>query len=106
MIERDEIDGKPCTIAYLTRELEPATRDKHDLMKIIFDDGPSLFAVADDDDEADDMWRSPRQGKTWRSPRMDGADRAYDAIVSTVVNDVRRLDHAVNSLMRPRPPSG
>lgn len=65
MIERDELDGRPCTIAYLTRDWHPATRADHDLIRVMFDDGDSLIAVPEEGGAADAGWKEelhPRGG--------------------------------------------
>jgi hypothetical protein len=45
VLERQTIDGRPCTVAYLTFDFAPATRDRYDVAKLIFDDGEVVFLV-------------------------------------------------------------
>jgi hypothetical protein len=47
MIERQTIDGRDATIAYLTNKFAPATADTAQYVKVIFDDGEMLFLVTD-----------------------------------------------------------
>ncbi|MHB1330305.1 MAG: hypothetical protein ACYC2K_19065 [Gemmatimonadales bacterium] len=43
MIERDVIDGRPATVAYIDLEFNPVDKDKATFCKIIFDDGDVIF---------------------------------------------------------------
>jgi hypothetical protein len=43
MIERQTIDGREATVAYLDNKFKPATKDTATLIKVIFDDGQVLF---------------------------------------------------------------
>jgi hypothetical protein len=43
MIERQTIGGRDATVAYLTSGFEPTTTDAAQLVKVIFDDGETLF---------------------------------------------------------------
>ncbi len=43
MIERQKIDGREATVAYLTTEFAPAEKDAAELVKVIFDDGETIF---------------------------------------------------------------
>jgi hypothetical protein len=68
MIERQTIDGREATVAYLTEDFEPAEKDDADLIKIIYDDGETAWlstrdpdgeeegdeGLFDDEDEEDD----------------------------------------------------
>jgi hypothetical protein len=51
MIERQTIDGRAATVAYLYDGFEPADKRDFDLVKIIFDDGQTVFASPDEPDE-------------------------------------------------------
>jgi len=42
------VDGRPCTLAYLTEELTPATKEDFTFVKVIFDDGEVAFLVNPD----------------------------------------------------------
>jgi len=55
MIERTEVDGRPATVAYITGDFQPATKEDWELAKIIFDDGEVVFLVnkhPDNDEDA------------------------------------------------------
>jgi hypothetical protein len=57
VIERQTIDGRKATVAYLKgASFAPADADDYDLAKVIFDDGQVVFLVPseDDEDEEDD----------------------------------------------------
>lgn len=43
MIERQKVDGRDATVAYLNLDMEPTTVDDAELVKVIFDDGQILF---------------------------------------------------------------
>lgn len=43
MIERQTINGREATVAYLTQDWQPADRDNWYLVKIIYDDGEVVF---------------------------------------------------------------
>lgn len=45
MIERTVIDGKQATVAYLKGDMEPASKEDHTYVKVIFDDGTVLFGT-------------------------------------------------------------
>lgn len=45
MIERTVIDGKAATVAYLKGNMEPATKEDHTYVKVIFDNGNVVFAT-------------------------------------------------------------
>lgn len=45
LIERTEIDGKEAWINYLTAKFEPTTKEKAELVKIIFEDGRTIFGT-------------------------------------------------------------
>ncbi len=49
MIEQQTIDGRPATVAYLTRDFEPATPTAFDYAKVLFDDG-SMVILSNDED--------------------------------------------------------
>jgi len=54
MIERQTIDGRECTVAYITQDFQPADKDNWELAKIIFDDGEVVFVTnVEADIEAD-----------------------------------------------------
>lgn len=55
MIERQNIEGRDATVAYLNAEFEPATKDDWTLVKIIFDDGEVVFARNTENDIDDDF---------------------------------------------------
>jgi hypothetical protein len=38
MIERGLVDGKPATIAYITKDFKPCGKHEADLCKVIFDE--------------------------------------------------------------------
>ena len=54
MIERQTIDGREATIAYLTAAFEPAGKDDAALVKVIFDDGEQMFLVPAEEGIAED----------------------------------------------------
>jgi hypothetical protein len=45
MIERQTVDGREATIAYMTADFEPADKDDAELIKVLFDDGDIAFLV-------------------------------------------------------------
>lgn len=51
MIEDAIIDGRKAKVAYLTREFEPVSPERAELIKVIFDDGGSMFLVPVADQE-------------------------------------------------------
>lgn len=48
-IERQTIGGRRATVAYLTADFQPATKDDHALAKLLFDDGQMILLAAPDD---------------------------------------------------------
>src|SRR5215469_18142836 len=55
MIERQVIDGRPATVAYLNKDLEPAGKDDHTLVRILFDDGEVALLAAPEPEDEDDI---------------------------------------------------
>ena len=51
MIERTTIDGKPATVAYLKGRMEPASKEDHTFVKVVFDDGTIVFATKEQGDD-------------------------------------------------------
>ena len=51
MIERTTVEGKPATVAYLTGNMQPATKEDHTFVKVIFDDGTVVFARKEQADD-------------------------------------------------------
>jgi len=51
VIVRTEIDGRKATVAYLTKDMNPAEQKDAELIKIVFDDGEIRFAVPSEDKE-------------------------------------------------------
>jgi predicted SnoaL-like aldol condensation-catalyzing enzyme len=45
MIEKQEIDGRPAMVAYLTENMEPASKDDWRLAKVMFEDGEIVFVT-------------------------------------------------------------
>lgn len=45
MIERQDVEGRSATVAYLTADMQPVGKAKAELVKILFDDGEVRFAV-------------------------------------------------------------
>lgn len=45
MLERTVIDGKPATVAYLRGKMQPATKEDHTYVKVMFDNGDVVFAT-------------------------------------------------------------
>jgi len=43
MIEKQTIDDRKAAVAYLTKDLEPADKDAAELIKVVFDDGETLW---------------------------------------------------------------
>jgi len=54
MIERQTIDGREAMVAYLTADMQPATKDDWTLAKVIFTDGEVVFVTNVESDEAAD----------------------------------------------------
>lgn len=52
MIESQIIDGQEAAVMYLTDAFEPTDKDSAKLVKVVFDDGRTLWLVpqADEDD--------------------------------------------------------
>lgn len=46
MIEHKSIEGRSATIVYLKSNMTPASKDDHDMVKVIFDDGEIVFLKA------------------------------------------------------------
>jgi len=54
MIEKQTIDGREAMVAYLTGDMQPATKDDWVLAKVIFTDGEVIFVTnIEADAEAD-----------------------------------------------------
>jgi hypothetical protein len=57
MIEKQTIDGRMAMVAYLTKEMMPATKEDWSLAKVIFDDNREVVWVTNveaDDETAGD----------------------------------------------------
>jgi hypothetical protein len=56
MIEKQTIDGREASVAYLTQDFEPAGKEDWYLAKVIFDDGEVVFVrnVEADEEAAGD----------------------------------------------------
>jgi hypothetical protein len=85
MIIREEIDGRPASVQYLTRERKPTDATNAEMIRINFDDGNTAVAFANDakakepnSDHAMDTvptckaWKDRR----WSKPATIAADRA------------------------------
>lgn len=48
MIEKQTIKGRPATVAYLTENFEPAQKAEAKLIKVVFDDGETLWLTPPD----------------------------------------------------------
>lgn len=48
MLEEDEINGQKVLIHYLTRDMQPASKEDATLIKIHFEDGRTMFAFPAD----------------------------------------------------------
>ena len=46
MIERQIVNGRPATVAYLTNAFEPADADTAQCIKVLFDDGDVVFLAS------------------------------------------------------------
>lgn len=44
MIERTLVEGKMATVTYLKNHFKPGTKEDHDFVKVIWDDGRVVFA--------------------------------------------------------------
>ncbi len=44
MLEQCLLDGRPCTVAYLKGDMEPASKDDYTYVKLLFEDGHVVFA--------------------------------------------------------------
>lgn len=62
MIERQTLDGREATVAYLDRSLQPVAKAEAELIKVMYDDGEHL-------------WLTPS------SEPDDAADAAFDATI-------------------------
>ena len=51
MIERTEVDGRPASVQYLTRDRKPADKADAEMIYVVFDDGETMYGFAKDDDE-------------------------------------------------------
>jgi hypothetical protein len=47
MIERTTIEGRAATVAYITRDFQPADKTNWELAKILFDDGEMVLLSAE-----------------------------------------------------------
>jgi len=45
MIVKQEIDGRQATVMYLTQNLKPASENEAELVRVVFEDGESLWLV-------------------------------------------------------------
>jgi hypothetical protein len=43
MIQRETVEGRPATVAYLDHDFEPATPETATLVKVMYDDGETAF---------------------------------------------------------------
>jgi hypothetical protein len=43
MIVQTTVNGRKATVAYITKDFEPATKEAADLAKVIFEDGEVVF---------------------------------------------------------------
>lgn len=80
MIERQVIDGRPATVAYLTANFEPADADSAELVKVIFDDGETLMLTPADDTAADQAMMRTIQMTRHGATAMNKADASEDRI--------------------------
>lgn len=56
MIERQKIDGRDASVAYLTADLNPAEKDTAELIKVTFeDDLSSLWLTPQPSDDAEEQ---------------------------------------------------
>jgi hypothetical protein len=66
MIERQTIHSREATVAYLTADFQPATRDTAKLVKVIFEDGETV-------------WLAPQSRERQAAPGQSGAARTLGA---------------------------
>ena len=45
VVERRLVGDRMATVCYLTRDMGPATREDHELLKVVWDDGRLAFLV-------------------------------------------------------------
>lgn len=48
MVKRELINGRLATVNYLTLDLEPANPQDAEIIKVLFDDGETMFAYPSD----------------------------------------------------------
>lgn len=54
MIERKEVDGRMANVQYLDGELQPVDKADADIIKVVWDDGESVWLDAPGSDEEED----------------------------------------------------
>lgn len=107
MIERQTIEGRPATVAYLTANFEPAEADTAELVKVIFDDGEILMLTPAEDTAADAMpmrvIQMTRHGAT--ALNKDGKeDRIRGHVDVPLSEDGRKEAYKLARKMRKNPP--
>lgn len=116
MIERQTIAGRDLSVVYLNDDFTPATRTKHSLVKVIFDDGESMFLLPPHPEgegfnkhrakharphpdhargEADGFNRR-RQQHVYR-PKMIGGANLSQWAIHLLADDLKRIDNAIKT---------
>jgi len=104
MIERQTINGRPATVAYMTADFVPADKDTAPYAKVLFDDGEMLLLAsgnADDGAEEAAAWNRHRmqQQKPYGQPprkTLLGYSLARWAAFFAKT-DIARIDNAIKT---------
>jgi hypothetical protein len=85
MIERQTIDGRDATIAYLTNKFAPATADTAQYVKVLFDDGELFFLATDIPPGVQPPFELRRQSRREQTPH-----NAAVAGFATAINEAEK----------------
>lgn len=95
MIEQTTVSGRPATVAYLTVEGKPATREQHDLVKVIFEDGDIAFLAPPIAKYDPDQPRAPKgseEGGQWiDDPNKPRVIRSGDKELTSLEKKLRAV---------------
>lgn len=95
MIERQTIDGRDVTVAYLTRDWQPATKDNHDLAKLLFDDGEMILLTGNSDDPDKFLREHATDDKPTTASILGRTYAQWAKIL--LADDLSRIDSAIRN---------
>ena len=100
MIERQTINGRGATVAYMTDAFEPADKATAPYAKVLFDDGEMLLLASGGVDEAT-AWNRHRQKQCGTKP-VPRAAKVLGHTLATwaayfVKTDLARIDNAIRT---------